>query len=332
MDLRQLEYIVKIAEFENLTLAANALFVSQSTLSLYLSDLEKKLGVSLFTREKKRLHITPAGELYADTARKMLGLKKELYDQLNGYKKHDELRVGLASLYAFKVFSRVLLAHREQFSQLSISITEGRALPMLRQLEENRMDFAILGRSCLLQDSWLTSRLIRRELIVFCMYKNHPLSRYAVPVGQLPPKTEAGLFQNEAFIIPPKETCDGSLALAVLKAFCPGYNILCCLNDTASIIDMAKNEFAITVLPCSVYYSVEALKELYWCRPPENLYRYIQLVSAKSRKMTPTENELFSKIQESYDREHLDWFDTGEGSSPAGASGSTIPSETDFFP
>lgn len=45
MDLKQLNYIVVIAEEQNLTKAAERLFVSQSTLSLFLSKLEKELGL-----------------------------------------------------------------------------------------------------------------------------------------------------------------------------------------------------------------------------------------------------------------------------------------------
>ena len=83
MDLRQLNYITVIAEELNLTRAAERLFVSQSTLSLYLSRLEKELGIRLFSRKNNRLVITAKGELYVETARKMLDMQKELYEQLH---------------------------------------------------------------------------------------------------------------------------------------------------------------------------------------------------------------------------------------------------------
>lgn len=309
MDLKQLEYIVKIAEYENLTAAAQALFISQSTLSLYLSNLEKKLNILLFQREKNRLHITPAGRLYVNTARQILELKNQLYNELQDYRKEKSLKVGLASIYAFQVFSQVLLENQEEFSQLTINITEGRALPMLRQLEQETLDFAIVGRNYFIKEPKFISKLIRQELMVICIYKDHPYSHLAVPVGQIPPRVDASIFSNDPFVIPPKETSDGILALDILKKYCTNYNVLCYINDTASIINMVRHEFGITILPCSVFYSVESLKELYWCRPQKDFYRNIQLVYNKKREMNSIESSLFSKLQEKYDNEHLERFD-----------------------
>ena len=82
MDFKQLTYIITIAEEHNLTKAAERLFVSQSTLSLYLNKLERELGVALFTRNKNRLTITPEGEEYVKTARKILELRNYLYKKL----------------------------------------------------------------------------------------------------------------------------------------------------------------------------------------------------------------------------------------------------------
>lgn len=82
MNTKPLKYIVVIAEEQNLTKAAKRLFISQSTLSLYLRKLEADLGLSLFERSKNRLVITPAGRLYAETARTLLELETELYKEL----------------------------------------------------------------------------------------------------------------------------------------------------------------------------------------------------------------------------------------------------------
>ena len=59
MDLKPLRYIVAIAEEQNLTKAAKRLFVSQSTLSLYLRKLEAELGLLLFQRSGNRLSLLP---------------------------------------------------------------------------------------------------------------------------------------------------------------------------------------------------------------------------------------------------------------------------------
>ena len=62
MDFRQLEYILKIAEENNITRAAEKLYISQSALNQQLLKLERELGCQLFSRSRTDWHLTRAGE------------------------------------------------------------------------------------------------------------------------------------------------------------------------------------------------------------------------------------------------------------------------------
>ena len=64
MDLHHLEYIVEIAKEENISKAAERLHISQPTLSIYLTKLEKTMGISLFRRKNNVLNITKEGKKY----------------------------------------------------------------------------------------------------------------------------------------------------------------------------------------------------------------------------------------------------------------------------
>lgn len=69
MDLKQLEYIIAIADYGNITKAAEALFITQSGLNQQLIRLEKELNIQLFERNKRHLHLTQAGEIYVNHSR-----------------------------------------------------------------------------------------------------------------------------------------------------------------------------------------------------------------------------------------------------------------------
>ena len=66
MDLKQIEYILKIAEEQNITRAAEKLFMTQSALNQQLLKLEKELGTPLFYRSRTSCRPTPAGEIYIE--------------------------------------------------------------------------------------------------------------------------------------------------------------------------------------------------------------------------------------------------------------------------
>ena len=74
MDTRQMEYIIQISEERSITKAAEKLFITQSALNQQLQKLEKELGLPLFVRTRSDWHLTPAGEIYVNTARQILNL------------------------------------------------------------------------------------------------------------------------------------------------------------------------------------------------------------------------------------------------------------------
>jgi len=99
MDTRYLTYILTIAKKENMTKAAEELFVSQSTLSQYLSKLESELGTPLFYRSKGRLTLTPAGSLYIEAAEKVMSIKNVLYQNIQNIENRGHITVGVTSQF-----------------------------------------------------------------------------------------------------------------------------------------------------------------------------------------------------------------------------------------
>lgn len=84
MDIRQLRYFIAVAEHLNFTEAARELFVAQSAVSQQIADLEKKVGVQLFIRNKRSVQLTKAGTVLLKEANDLIKkLKKPL-------KRHDK--------------------------------------------------------------------------------------------------------------------------------------------------------------------------------------------------------------------------------------------------
>lgn len=82
MDIKQIEYIVKIADEGSITHAAEKLFMTQSALNQQLLRLEKELDAQLFFRSRSNWRPTPIGEIYLDGAREILRIKKRTYNTI----------------------------------------------------------------------------------------------------------------------------------------------------------------------------------------------------------------------------------------------------------
>ena len=78
MDLKQLQYFLAVAEHLNFSRAAEALYISQPTLSYTIAELEKELGAPLFLRDRRKVFLTPAGGALLPLAHKTLDCAQEI--------------------------------------------------------------------------------------------------------------------------------------------------------------------------------------------------------------------------------------------------------------
>ncbi len=92
MDFKDLTYVLAIAKFQNITKAAESLYITQPTLTKFLQNLEKQLGQKLFKKLGNRFVLTYAGERYTTYAKEILNIKKEL-DQEMGDLNHNHTGV-----------------------------------------------------------------------------------------------------------------------------------------------------------------------------------------------------------------------------------------------
>lgn len=310
MILKDLEYICEVARQRTLSEAAKNLSISQPALSLFVSNLETELGIRLFTRKKNRLQITPEGKIYVQTASEMLDVRNRLYAQLHALKSQQKIRIGLASNYGFNIFSQVLASHKEFYADADISVSEGRAFSLLHLLKHLELDFIIVARDKLLSLPDCNVELIRPEPFALFLSPDHPVLKAhpdcAVPVGKLPPRTNLSWFRAAPFILSPKETSDGIVAIEILNEYCPGFHVFCNINNTNSIMEMVKNQLGITLMPIGASRSCATSQELCWCLPEKNFYRYLQIIRLKSHQPSHLEQHLIHDILDTYHSEHLE--------------------------
>lgn len=76
MDFRDLSYVLAIAKYQNITKAADALYITQPTLTKFLQSLESQMGQKLFRKLGHRFVLTYAGERYVSKATEILNLKR----------------------------------------------------------------------------------------------------------------------------------------------------------------------------------------------------------------------------------------------------------------
>ncbi|CAL1518027.1 LysR substrate-binding domain-containing protein [Chitinophaga sp. MM2321] len=147
MELRQLTYFVKAAETAHFTESAAALYVTQSTLSQQIKQLENELGMLLFDRIGKHVRLTEAGQVFLLHARQILldvekgkQAMEDLQNMLTG-----DLRIG--ATYAFtSLLLPALNTFSGKYPGIRIYIEYGNTDDLERKLRSSELDFMLVFR------------------------------------------------------------------------------------------------------------------------------------------------------------------------------------------
>ena len=177
MDTKYLSYILTIAKKENMTKAAEELFVSQSTLSQYLSKLESELGTPLFYRSKGRLTLTAAGRLYIDAAEKVMSIKDNLYQNIQNLDNRGHITIGVTSQFALRMLTELIPPFKSRFPDVTIEISETNVPSLTQLILEENIDCGIMALNTVEPFSRDQAHVLRREEIFFAIPRTHPYCR-----------------------------------------------------------------------------------------------------------------------------------------------------------
>ncbi|MBO9830110.1 LysR family transcriptional regulator [Xanthomonas sp. A2111] len=182
MNLRDLKYLVALADHKHFGRAAAACFVSQPTLSTQIKKLEDELGVPLVERAPRKVMLTPAGREAASRAR---GIVAEIEQMKEAARRSQDPEAGTVRLGIFPTLGPYLLPHvipriRERFPQLELLLIEEKSDVLLTRLREGRLDAALLALP--LHDEQLHAEFLFEEPFVLAVPEQHPLARRPTPL------------------------------------------------------------------------------------------------------------------------------------------------------
>lgn len=186
MNLRDLRYLVAVAEHRHFGRAAAACFVSQPTLSTQIRKLEEELGVVLFERTNRQVMPTAVGERVVAQAQRVL---REVNQLLHIAEEHKDpyggdFRLGIIPTVAPYLLPKILGPIKKAFPKLRIQLTEGQTAVITRMLREGELDAVILALP--IDEENVKQVKLYTEPFYFAASRNHPkASRKSVTLDDL---------------------------------------------------------------------------------------------------------------------------------------------------
>ena len=176
MNLRDLRYLVALAEALHFGKAAEACHVSQPTLSTQIKKLEDELGVALVERAPRHVMLTPAGRDIATRARRVLA---EVDQMRETARRTSDPEAGTVRLGLFPTLGPYLLPHvvpriRARFPRLELLLVEEKTEAVLHMLRDGKLDAAVLAMP--LHEDWLETEFLFEEPFLLAVPEGHALA------------------------------------------------------------------------------------------------------------------------------------------------------------
>ena len=176
MNLRDLKYLVALADLRHFGKAAEACFVSQPTLSTQIRKLEDELGVALVERAPRKVMLTAVGQDVVQRARRIVADVEQMKEAA---RRSRDPESGSLRLGVFPTLGPYLLPHvvpqlRERFPQLELLLVEEKSDVLLQSLREGKLDAALLALP--VHDEQLHAEFLFEEPFVFAAPVRHPLA------------------------------------------------------------------------------------------------------------------------------------------------------------
>lgn len=176
LKLKDLRYLVAVADQRHFGRAATQCFVSQPTLSAQLKKLEQRLGVQLIERAPNNVSLTAAGEEIVARARRILEASDEMVTLARSQRDPfaGRLRVALLPTIGPYLLPRVAPAVRKALPRLELHLYEYQTAPMLEKLHGGELDVGILALP--VDSAGLEARELYREAFSVALPERHPLA------------------------------------------------------------------------------------------------------------------------------------------------------------
>lgn len=179
MELRHVRYFIAVAEYLNFSKAAQQLHIAQPPLSRQIRQLEEDLGVTLFLRNKRRVALTRAGQVFLDEARRLVVQAGHAMEAARHAQKGESgiVRIGIASGLG-GVVSRAVFEHRRRLPAIEIECRDVFSSFQNEALRKGEIDIGFMRPP--LDQLNLDCELLFEEEFVVVMRRTHPLAKRRV--------------------------------------------------------------------------------------------------------------------------------------------------------
>jgi DNA-binding transcriptional LysR family regulator len=240
MTLYQLEVFLAVVKMGSFTKAGELLHASQSGVSHTIADLEKELGVLLFTRNRSGVKLTEIGKQILMHASEIDNQMEQIFHTAAAAKgvQSGTLRVGAFPSFSNKVIPAIFQAFRSHYPGIELLLLEGSYAEIEAWIKAGAVDLGFVPNSC----EGLEMMVLVSDPLVTVLPATHPLSMEdVISIEQL---------ENEPFLLL-KSGCE-TLVIKAFQEKTLSLNTQFEVLENSTIISMVEAGLGVTIVPSMI--------------------------------------------------------------------------------
>ena len=247
MEFRQLRYFVKVAELRSFSEASKALFISQSTLSQQIKQLEEELGVELLVRDSRHVSMSDYGEQYLPYAKQVLKDVDTSTERMNDVR---QLKIGTLNVGATYTFCPLLADTVRDYMKKSPGIKLKiycRSMEnLMEMLEHGQLDVALSYKPLQSYDDIDSHILFNSNLCVIAGKDNPVAKKERIRLAEL---------ENLPLVLPAKGLQARNAFDSLLYGQNFKFDVRLEINDLSMLLDMVSRTNLVTLLSGATIHS-----------------------------------------------------------------------------
>lgn len=247
MEFRQLRYFVKVAELRSFSEASKALFISQSTLSQQIKQLEEELGVDLLVRDSRHVSMSDYGEQYLPYAKQVLKDVDTSAERMNDVR---QLKIGTLNVGATYTFCPLLADtvrdYMKKYPGIKLKIYCRSMENLMEMLEHGQLDVALSYKPLQSYDDIDSHILFNSNLCVIAGKDNPVAKKERIRLAEL---------ENLPLVLPAKGLQARNAFDNLLYGQNFKFDVRLEINDLSMLLDMVSRTNLVTLLSGATIHS-----------------------------------------------------------------------------
>ena len=282
LTIKVAQYILTVAQEQNITHAAQKLYISQPSLTQAIQRLEQQIGEKIFYREGNLILPTKIGKKIISACSRLVKMSRdiqnEIQDELKSFNEH--IMIGMPYNLGVHMFPKLFMIYRQEYPIVKMTPIEARSVELEKMLLAGLVDVALIPMPLPTQSNILTTQPLIHERMLLTVQKGHPIAEKAVDRGERYPFIDFSLLKNEPFVLGPEGQRNRVVCEQMCKQahFIPNISYVCKNIDGQRLMAAAGMGFAICPEHYQQFYPMLQEADLYYPLLPEEVFWDVALV------------------------------------------------------